>query len=81
MPPPPVVPAAPPRPARPPAPPREESHRPIKQRRPHAMAVSIAMGASVLVLVGLCAAAVVWRAALIGVFPPAERVFLWLGLV
>ncbi len=77
---PPVAPAAAPRAARPSPAPRAEQHHPVKAEPAHSLAVSIALGASILLLAGLCAAAVIWRAVLIGIFPPAERLFLWLGL-
>ena len=76
----PPAPAVAPRTARPADVTRETRHRPAGRRMAHTLAVSIALGASILVLAGLCAAMMVWRAALIDIFPPAERVFLWLGL-
>jgi len=71
-------PAAAPRAVRPPAASRGDQPRPGKAGRRHTLAVWIALGASVLILAGVCAAAVMWRAAAIGVFPPAERLYIWL---
>ncbi|MCX7381156.1 MAG: zinc-ribbon domain-containing protein [Alphaproteobacteria bacterium] len=40
----------------------------------------VALGVSTLALAGMLAAAVVWRAALMAVWPPSQRLFGWLGL-
>ena len=47
---------------------------------PARLPVLLALGGSALVLVGLVAAALVWRGALMQAWPPSQRVFGMLGL-
>ena len=84
-----VIPPPPVRPIAPPAPPvpRPEvrpAARPELRVEPRPagsrMPVAVALGVSVIVLAGLLAAGVQWRAQAIQAWPPVERLYVWLGL-